>query len=187
MIPVTDAYPALLRLTLRCLTCHGGVGVLLGCIFFPPSFFFFWLSVHSGLLYYSVRIAYSFFFLFFFSPFSFFVHVGCVPRLYRLILFFFPPFFFFFWVCSFRAATNRLYIGLFFPPFFWVCSFGAATSIGLFSLQLSLLFLYIHCNIVSFHMTYSYRHMHIPAPTDRQLFTLDFLFGYSTFTHTIIT
>ena len=46
MIPVTGAYPALLRLTLRCLTCHGGVGVLLGCIFFS----LFFSSVVHGLL-----------------------------------------------------------------------------------------------------------------------------------------
>ena len=158
MIPVTDAYPALLRLTLRCLTCHGGVGVLLGCIFSlfsPPSFFFSFPPSFRAAIY-SISIAYSFFFLFFFSPFSFFVLFGCVQLGlldYIGLFFFFSPFFFFFWVCSFRAATSRLYIGLFFPPFFWVCSFGAATSIGLFSLQLSLLFLYIHCNIVSY-MTY---------------------------------
>ena len=157
MIPVTDAYPALLRLTLRCLTCHGGVGVLLGCIFFfffPPSFFsLFFSPLLSGLLYYSISIAYSFFFPLFFFCSLWVCSIGGAARLYRLILFFSPPFFFFFWVCSFRAAKSRLYIGLFFPPFFWVCSFGAATSIGLFSLQLILLFLYIHCNIVSFHMT----------------------------------
>ena len=155
----------------------------------PPFFFFFWLSVHSGLLYIVLILFFSF--LSFLFLFFWVCSIGAA-RLYRLILFFsfsFSPPFFFFWVCSFRAATSRLYniIGLFFPPIFWVCSFGAATSIGLFSLQLSLLFLYIHCNIVSFHMNYSYRHMRIPTPTDRQLFTLDFLFGYSTFTHTIIT
>ena len=100
MIPVTDAYPALLRLTLRCLTCHGGVGVLLGCIFFffSPFFFFFWLSVHSGLLYtiYSISIAYSFFFFSFFPPF-FFCSFGCVQSGlldYIGLFFFFLPFLF---------------------------------------------------------------------------------------------
>ena len=80
MIPVTDAYPALLRLTLRCLTCHGGVGVLLGCIFsfFPPSFFL--LAFRAAI--YSISIAYSFFFFSFFPPFLFL----------------------FFWVCSIGAA-----------------------------------------------------------------------------------
>ena len=63
MIPVTDAYPALLRLTLRCLTCHGGVGVLLGCIFlsFSPFFFFLLVECSFRAAIYSVSIAYSFF------------------------------------------------------------------------------------------------------------------------------
>ena len=78
MIPVTDAYPALLRLTLRCLTCHGGVGVLLGCIFFFFSSFFFLLVECSFRA--AICIAYSFFFLFFFSPLSLFVLLGVFNR-----------------------------------------------------------------------------------------------------------
>ena len=79
MIPVTDAYPALLRLTLRCLTCHGGVGVLLGCIFFsffPPSFFLL-VECSFRAAIYSISIAYSFFF---FSFLSFFVLLGVFNR-----------------------------------------------------------------------------------------------------------
>ena len=124
------------------------------------------------------------FFPFLFPPLSFFF-LGCVHSGLLQVDYIFPPFF---WVCSIGAYS---FFSFSFSPlsfFFWVCSFGAATSIGLFSLQLILLFVYtLYCNIVSFHMTCSYRHMRIPAPTDRQLFTLDFLFGYSTFTHTIIT
>ena len=48
------AYPALLRLTLRCLTCHGGMGVLLGCCFFSfsflKSFFFLFIMEEAALL-----------------------------------------------------------------------------------------------------------------------------------------
>ena len=67
MIPVTDAYPALLRLTLRCLTCHGGVGVLLGCYFFPFFFpsFLSWrdlLSLH-GSFFYHLQVNRGFFIL----------------------------------------------------------------------------------------------------------------------------
>ena len=81
MIPVTDAYPALLRLTLRCLTCHGGVGVLLGCIFFFFSPFFFFLLVELFIhAIYSISIAYPFFFSFLFSPLSFFVLLGVFNR-----------------------------------------------------------------------------------------------------------
>ena len=72
MIPVTDAYPSLLRLTLRCLTCHGGVGVLLGCIFsfFPPTFFLL-VECSFRAAIYSISIAYSF---------SFFVLLGVFNR-----------------------------------------------------------------------------------------------------------
>ena len=80
MIPVTDAYPALLRLTLRCLTCHGGVGVLLGCIFFTPSFFFLLVECSFRAAIYSISIAYSFFFFSFFFPFFFFVLLGVFNR-----------------------------------------------------------------------------------------------------------
>ena len=45
------AYPALLRLTLRCLTCHGGMGVLLGCYFYFFGFFFFWSTLFFLVLY----------------------------------------------------------------------------------------------------------------------------------------
>ena len=118
----------------------------------------------QGCYIYSISIAYSFFFFSFFPPFLFLFFWVCsigAARLYRLILFFSPLSFF-----SFRCVHSGLLqvdyiIGLFFPPFFWVCSFRAATSIGLFSLQLILLFIY---NIVSFHMTYSYRHMRISPP-----------------------
>ena len=78
MIPVTGAYPALLRLTLRCLTCHGGVGVLLGCIFFlffPPSFFL--LGVCSFEAAISIGVFFFFSFLFF-PPFFFVAVLGCV-------------------------------------------------------------------------------------------------------------
>ena len=51
MIPVTDAYPALLRLTLRCSTCHGGVGVLLGCFIFLLFFFFGQLFFFSSFVF----------------------------------------------------------------------------------------------------------------------------------------
>ena len=136
MIPVTDAYPALLRLTLRCLTCHGGVGVLLGCIFFFFSPFFFSLLVECSFraAIYSISIAYSCF------SFSFF-----------------PSFLFlFFWVCSIGAA--RLYrLILFFSFSFF--SFGCVHS-GLLQVDYRLIFF---------------------PPLG------DFLFGYSTFTHTIIT
>ena len=114
-----------------------------------------------------------------FFPLSF----GCVQSglLDYIGLFFFFPF-------PYRLILFFPFLFPLFLFFFWVCSFVAATSIGLFSLQLSLLFLYIHCNICFLsHDLYGYRHMRIPAPTDRQLFTLDFLFSYSTFTHTIIT
>ena len=130
MIPVTGAYPALLRLTLRCLTCRGGVGVLLGCIFFFFSPFFFFLLVEcsfSAATVYiapgayerrsrdSISIAHSFFFSFLFFPPFFVCSFGCVQSglLDYIGLFFFffsfsffPPFFSFFWVCSFRAATS---------------------------------------------------------------------------------
>ena len=92
--------------------------MLLGCIFFflSPFFFFFWLSVHSGLLYsYSISIAYSFFFFSFFPPFFFLFFWVCsigAARLYRLIfyffLFFFPPFLFFLLGVFIQAATSRL-------------------------------------------------------------------------------
>ena len=80
MIPVTDAYPALLRLTLRCLTCHGGVGVLLGCIFFfffPLLFFLLLVECSFRAAIYSISIAYSFILFSFFPPF-FFLSFGCV-------------------------------------------------------------------------------------------------------------
>ena len=64
MIPVTAAYPALLRLTLRCLTCHGGMGVLLGCFFF--FFFFFFCS--KGILGSFMGGLLATVFLFFFPP-----------------------------------------------------------------------------------------------------------------------
>ena len=82
MIPVTDAYPALLRLTLRCLTCHGGVGVLLGCIFFFFSPFLFFLLVECSFraAIYSISIAYSFFFFSFFPPFLFLFSLGVFNR-----------------------------------------------------------------------------------------------------------
>ena len=82
MIPVTDAYPALLRLTLRCLTCHGGVGVLLGCIFslFSPLLFFHLVECSFRAAIYSISIAYSFFFFSFFSHLSFFVLLGVFNR-----------------------------------------------------------------------------------------------------------
>ena len=79
MIPVTDAYPALLRLTLRCLTCHGGVGVLLGCIFsFFPLLFSLLVECSFRAAIYSISRAFFFFFFSFFPPFLFFCSFGCV-------------------------------------------------------------------------------------------------------------
>ena len=77
MIPVTDAYPALLRLTLRCLTCHGGVGVLLGCIFF---LFFFPFFQGCYKLIYKYRLFFFFLLFFFFPLFFFFFFLGVFNR-----------------------------------------------------------------------------------------------------------
>ena len=59
------AHPALLRLTLRCLTCHGGVGVLLGCFFFFLFFLLFFLFYCSLR---SIKSILFFFWLVFFPP-----------------------------------------------------------------------------------------------------------------------
>ena len=89
MIPVTDAYPALLRLTLRRGRC---VARLYFVLFFPLLFFLLVeCSFRAALC--SISIAYSLFFFSFFPLFLFLFFWVCsigAARLYRLILFFFP-------------------------------------------------------------------------------------------------